>query len=148
VSVPVEQHLLGEERVFRVYAGQGDLEGTLLTVSTDVLAAAPLAPVHLRAERGVDGGIGLNWVRCSRADGDGWGVGESPLEHNPELYRVGIWDGSTLVRTFDCPSATASYGAADQVADFGEVPGSFEWTVSQVSTVLGVGVAARGVFNG
>ncbi|WP_162783826.1 baseplate multidomain protein megatron [Devosia naphthalenivorans] len=148
VSVPVEQHLLGEERVFRVYAGQGDLEGTLVTVSTDVRAAIPLAPVHLRAERGVDGSIGLNWVRCSRADGDGWGVGESPLEHNPELYRVGIWDGSTLVRTFDCPSAAASYGAADQVADFGDVPGSFEWTVSQVSAVLGAGAAAKGVFNG
>lgn len=148
VTLPAEPHWLGETRGFRVYAGQTDLEGTAVSVATAVGPALPLAPVHLRAMRSSGGSIGLKWVRRSRADGDGWGVSESPLDHLPERYAVKIFNGTTLVRQLDCPSSSASYGSAEQVADFGAPPASFTFTVAQVSPVLGAGHAAEGYFNG
>jgi hypothetical protein len=148
VTLPAEPHWLGETRGFRVYAGQTDLEGTALSVATGVAAAWPLPPVHLRALRSSGGSIGLSWVRRSRADGDGWGVSESPLDHLPERYAVKIFNGTTLVRQLDCTSSLASYGSAEQVADLGAPPASFTFTVAQVSPVLGAGQAAEGYFNG
>jgi len=45
-------------------------------------------------------------------------------------------------------SPAASYGAADQVSDFGVLPAVFNFTVVQVSPVLGGGHAAEGAFHG
>ena len=148
VTLPVESGLLGETREFRVYAGADDIEGTSLTVETRLGPALPLAPVHLRARRDGGGNAGLTWVRRSRADGDGWGVADSPLEHVPERYRVTILDGGTSVRVLESSVPSASYSGADQVADFGTPPASFDFTVAQVSPVLGAGHAAQGEFHG
>lgn len=147
-SVPVEAGLLGEAREFRVYAGSSDIEGTTLSVGTTMAPALPLPPVHLRAERDGSGDIAFGWVRCSRADGDGWGSAESPLDHVPELYRLTIFDGVTVVRVLDCAVAGAGYSSAEQTADFGALPSAFTFTVAQLSPVLGAGHAAAGEFNG
>ena len=147
-SVLVEPAWLGETRDFRVYAGSSDVEGTAISVSTNSAAALPLPPVHLRARRGVSGDIALSWVRCSRADGDGWGAAESPLEHAPEHYRLVVFDGAAAVRTLDLNGAAATYASAEQAADFGTPPSAFTFTVAQLSPVLGAGHAASGVFNG
>lgn len=147
-TLPVETHWLGETRNFRVYAGQSDLEGTLVTTAASAAAALPLSPVHLRARRSSGGVIAFIWVRRSRADGDGWGVSESPLDHLPERYLVRVFNGGLLVRSLDCASPAASYGSAEQVADFGALPSSFTFKVAQVSPVLGAGHVAEGQFNG
>ena len=146
--VPVEPAWLGETRDFRVYAGSSDVEGTAISVGTSPAVALPLPPVHLRARRGASGDIALSWVRCSRADGDGWGAADSPLEHVPERYRLIIFDGATAVRTLDLSAAAATYASADQATDFGMSPSAFSFTVAQLSPVLGAGHAASGVFNG
>ncbi|HWU18170.1 MAG TPA: phage tail protein, partial [Devosia sp.] len=146
--LPVETHLLGEERVFRVYAGGSDVTGTVWPVSTGVAPALPLPPAQLRARRGSGGDVTLSWVRRSRADGDGWGAVEAPLEHQPEGYRIAILIGSTLVRTLSSATPTVSYGAAEQMADFGALPAGFGFSVAQVSPVLGVGHVATGEFHG
>jgi hypothetical protein len=148
VTLPVEAGLLGETRDFRVYAGASDIEGTSLAVETDPAPALPLAPVHLRAVRDGSGDIGLHWVRRSRADGDGWGVADAPLEHVPERYRVSILDGGTAVRVFETGVASASYAGAEQAADFGMLPAAFDFTVAQLSPILGTGHAAQGEFHG
>ncbi|UJW85524.1 baseplate multidomain protein megatron [Devosia sp. SL43] len=147
-SLPVEAGLLGDTRAFRVYAGRGDIVGTTLSVGTNVAPALPLPPVHLRASRDAAGDIALRWVRRSRADGDGWGNADSPLEHVPERYRVIIYNGVTAVRTLDCYVASAAYSSAEQIADFGAPPSTFTFTVAQLSPVLGAGHAASGAFNG
>ena len=147
VTLPVEPGWLGETRGFRIYAGASDIEGTSLTVETVMAPALPLAPVHLRARR-IGGDIGLTWVRRSRADGDGWGAADSPLEHAPERYRLSIFNGSTVVRTLESVTQTALYTAAEQVADFGAPPAGFAFAVAQVSPALGAGHAAQGEFHG
>jgi hypothetical protein len=148
VTLPVEPGLLGEARDFRVYAGASDIAGTSLVVETDPAPALPLAPVHLRAVRDGSGDIGLRWVRRSRADGDGWGVVDSPLEHVPERYRLTILDGATALRVVETSLPSASYSSAEQLADFGAPPDSFDFTVAQLSAVLGEGHAAEGEFHG
>ncbi|KKC39809.1 hypothetical protein WH87_06710 [Devosia epidermidihirudinis] len=147
-TVPVEAHWLGEERAFRLYAGGGDLEGMPQTVATTTQVERPLPPVHLRAERKTGGAVSLGWVRCSRADGDGWEAGDAPLEFMPEAYRVTILKAGIPVRTINSATPAVSYGAAEQTADFGAMPASFVFTVAQVSASLGLGHAASGAFHG
>jgi hypothetical protein len=146
--LPVEQAWLGEVRDFRVYAGAADVEGVALPVATEVAPALPLAPVHLRSARTESGDIALRWARRSRADGDGWGAAESPLEHVPERYRLTIFDGLVAVRTFEVGGPGMLYASIDQITDFGAQPNDFTFTVAQISPVLGVGHAAQGEFHG
>lgn len=146
-AVTVEPQWLGESRGLRTYAGSGDAEGRQSTLILDPSPALPLPPVHLRALR-MGSDIALDWTRRSRADGDGWGVAESPLEHSPERYRVVIFNGAVPVRTFESSTPAATYAASDQLADFGAPPASFDFTVTQISPVLGAGHAAQGEFHG
>ncbi|WP_332693590.1 baseplate multidomain protein megatron [Devosia sp.] len=147
VALPVEAQWLGETRTFRIYAGASDIDGSNLDVETGLAPALPLPPVQLRARR--DGGdIALRWIRCSRADGDGWGAAESPLELVPEQYRVTIFDGATAVRTLETGTPAAIYAAADQASDFGAPPAAFTFSVAQVSPTLGAGHTASGAFHG
>jgi hypothetical protein len=70
-----------------------------------------------------------------------------PLDNVPEAYAVSILDGTTLVRTLDA-AAPATYEAADQVADFGVLPTSFDFAVAQLSPIYGTGHPAAGSFDG
>jgi hypothetical protein len=146
-ALPVEPGWLGETHGFRVYAGSTDNEGVALTIETRAQPALPLPPVHLRARRDASGAIAFSWVRRSRADADGWGIADAPLEHAPERYRLAILNGAQAVRTFDVAAPGASYSAAQQAADFGGLPAGFAFTVAQYSPVLGAGHAARGEFH-
>lgn len=146
--LPVDAAMLGEERGFRLYAGSADLTGTAFTAATTPGPALPLPPVHLRASRGAGGDVSLGWVRRGRADGDGWGAADAPLEHVPERYRVTILNGAAVVRTAETGEPGLLYTAAEQLADFGSLPATFAFAVAQVSPVLGAGHAAQGEFHG
>ena len=104
----------------------------------------PFAPVHVKGVRDGAGNLTISWIRRSRVDGewrDGVGI---PLGEESELYEVDILDGSTVVRTIEVTSPTASYSAADQVADFGSVQSSVDVRIYQLSAVVGRGYAASG----
>lgn len=146
-TIPVEPHLLGETRSLRVYAGGRDTVGATLDIDVSVAPALPLAPVHLRGRR-IESDVMLDWLRCSRADGDGWGAADSPLEHVPERYAVDIVQDGSVLRTMQSNTPTLVYPASDQMADFGTLPTSFSYTIRQVSPVLGPGPAGTGVFHG
>ena len=147
VTLPTSSQWLGGSASLRSFAGSSDLMGTVSQIGVTTKPALPLAPVHLRAWRqGSD--IALRWTRCSRADGDGWGAGEAPLEHSPERYQVTLRNGVTVLRTFETATPEAVYTAAQQAADVGSTPGAFSFTIAQVSPVLGSGHAAQGAFNG
>ena len=146
--LPAAGQWLGETRVLRAYAGRGDPAGTSVALALDSGPVLPLPPAHLRAERDTGSGdVALRWVRRSRADTDGWGVGDAPLEHAPEAYEVTILDGATPVRTLTATSTALTYGAAAQVEDFGAPPQAFGFRVAQKSPVFGAGHATEGSFN-
>ncbi|MDB5530551.1 MAG: hypothetical protein JWR51_3654 [Devosia sp.] len=145
--LPVSAQWLGTEASLIAYAGSDDLKGTGFTADFALAPVLPLAPVHLRAKR-AGGDIALSWTRCSRADGDGWGAGDAPLEHMPERYAVSIFDGLTLLRSFERSTPAGTYAAADQVSDFGGPASAFQFTVQQISPVFGAGHSGRGQFNG
>jgi hypothetical protein len=145
--LPVNAQWLGTQANLLAYAGADDLVGTGLVADFDLGPVLPLAPVHVRAGR-TGGDIALSWTRCSRADGDGWGAGDAPLEYTPERYAVSIFNGATLVRSFETSGPTAIYPVANQTADFGVAAGAFQFTVQQISLVFGAGHSGRGNFNG
>ena len=147
-TLGIEPAWLGETRALRLYAGSADLTGTTLALAVDPGPALPLPPVHLRARRAPGGDIALTWTRCSRADGDGWGLAEAPLEHVPEAYHVAILDDGTARRVIETTLPHAVYSSADQLLDFGSLPASFSFTIAQRSPVLGAGHAATGEFHG
>lgn len=146
--LPVEAHRIGETRTLRCHAGPVDAVGQAIVVSPDAAPALPLAPVHLRAVRQEDGTIRFGWTRRSRADGDGWGIAEPPLDHAPERWRLRVFDGALSLRIIETGSSTAEYGPGEQAADFGGPPSAFTFTIQQVSPVLGPGHAASGAFYG
>jgi len=142
----VEPDWLGGELALRAFAGRLDGVGTPFSALLSLDPVLPLPPVHLKARRGAGGGVTLSWLRRSRADTGAWAIVEVPLEHAPEGYRVTILDGGMPVRSFDVASSAAEYGAAQQLADFGTLPTSFDFTVSQLSPVFGPGHPGAGRF--
>ena len=101
----------------------------------------PFAPVHVTGLRNGFSDLTISWIRRSRVDAewrDGVGI---PLGEESELYEVDILDGSTVVRTIESISPTASYSAADQTTDFGSAQSSIDVKVYQLSAVIGRGYA-------
>jgi len=147
-TLPVETHFLGETRVLRCFAGTADASGQALAVPFDAAPGLPLAPAHMRTELRGDGAIALRWTRRSRADGGSWGVAEPALDYAPERYRVTISAAGSVLRVLDVPAPQASYGVAEQVADFGGPASGFAFAVAQISPLLGAGPAAEGSYHG
>lgn len=143
-TLPVDAQRIGETR--SLVAGSGGAE-SVDVVLLESGPALPLSPVHLRASRQDDGAIRLNWVRRSRADADVWGQAEPPLEHQPEVWRIDIFDGPVRVRSLTSTAPMAVYGAAEQAADFGSLPESCGFSVAQLSPLLGPGHPAEGFFH-
>ena len=145
---PVPAAWIGEAVPLRAYAGATDATGVALVADLGVAAVLPLAPVHLRARRDQGtGDVALTWTRRSRADTDSWTPTDAPHDNLPEAYRITILDGATAVRSIEVPAPVAVYSAAEQAADFGDLPAGFGFTVAQVSPVYGPGHPAQGSFN-
>jgi hypothetical protein len=148
VSVlPVETGWLGDTLGLRVFAGRSDAEGSAVDVPLGLAPVLPLPPVHLRARRSSGGDVALSSVRRSRADSGTWSAADVPLEVSPEAYRVTIFDGTAPVRQIEVAAPAATYTAAEQTADFGTLPGAFDFTVAQLSPVFGPGAAGEGRFD-
>jgi hypothetical protein len=131
----------------RSYAGTTDADGSLADVEIDLDPVLPLPPVHLTAARVGGNDIAFSWVRRSRADTDSWAGDDAPLDFSPEAYRVTIFSAGTPVRTIDTTVAAATYTSAQQTADFGAPPSSFDYSVSQLSAVYGPGHPATATFT-
>jgi hypothetical protein len=146
-SVPIDANWIGETRNLRV-TSPGDGAGQVLPVTLGIAPALPMAPVHLSGVALPGGDITLRWTRRSRADADGWGIGEAPLEHLPESWVIDIVDAGLPIRTLTSAGTTVTYGASEQAADFGGLANDFAFTVRQVSPVFGAGHAGLGEFHG
>jgi hypothetical protein len=98
----------------------------------------PLSPAHLRGSRS-GGDLTITWVRRTRINGDSWEAVEVPLGEDQERYEVDILDGGTVKRTLAATSPSATYTAAQQVADFGSAQPVMAVRIYQLGTVAGRG---------
>ncbi len=101
----------------------------------------PYAPWAVKAT--IDGGdILITWSRRTRIGGElKDGTGTVPLAEASEAYEVDILDepGGTVLRTLESASESATYAAADILADFGAMPTNLPVVVYQLSAVVGRG---------
>jgi hypothetical protein len=149
--VPLTRSLddLGRPMQLRIVAADrdhGDATAVALDVTPQTTALDPLAPVHVRAVRAVDG-VEMTWIRRTRVGGDAWEAEDVPLGEERERYRVDILNGSDVVRTLTASEPTALYAAADEIADFGSAQSSLTIRVAQVSTTAGRGIAAEATLS-
>lgn len=116
----------------------GDASYIAATYTFQGLGLKPLSPVHLRANR-AGGDVAITWLRRTRIGGDSWETPEVPLGEDLESYAVDILDGTTVKRTLTASTPTVTYGAADQVADFGSAQPAYDVRVYQMSAAYGRG---------
>lgn len=91
------------------------------------------------------GDLTIRWTRRSRAlAADNWGAVEVPLFEEIEAYEVEILDGATVKRVLTASTTSATYTAAQQMADLGALltPGdTLTVRISQLSALIGRGAA-------
>lgn len=113
-------------------APANDARASVQEPSFKQAAERPWAPAHLRARRMADDDVAISWVRCARLGGDSWGAGEPPLGAPSESYRLEVRDGGGVVRAVDIAAPNWTYPVADQVTDFGGLPGALTLSVAQM----------------
>jgi hypothetical protein len=110
-------------------------------------ALKPYEPVLLGGGRDGSNNLTINWTRRNRTSGEWRDSVDVPMTEASESYSVDIYSSgaySTVVRTIDTTSPTASYSAADQTSD-GLTPGATVYfKVYQLSAIVGRGHAASG----
>ena len=131
---------------WRIGPAGGDFGGAdfvAVTAAGGTRSQLPLSPVHLTANRIVDGDIVIEWIRRGRLDADSWQGEEIPLGEEFERYRVELADdGGNVVRTIETSTSSALYAAADILADFEGLPSTVTITVRQLSAAVGAGLPA------
>lgn len=90
----------------------------------------PYPVAHLTAKRTTQGAE-INWIRCTRIDGDIWADGEVPLGEDTESYILRIIQNGVVKRTVTVSAPSWSYDAAVLAGDVGT--GAFEVSVAQIS---------------
>ena len=104
----------------------------------------PYSPVHVRGTR-TGGDLTITWSRRTRIGGDAWSAGDVPLAEESEHYEIDVLDGSAVARTIATTSSSATYSAADQVADFGTPQSACTIRVYQIAAGYGRGTARAAV---
>lgn len=134
----------GETIAWRAGPPGADPDGSAYAATTQVFAARalrPLSPVHLRC-RAASGGRLLTWIRRTRTAESF--EDEAPLGEAYERYRLRIYDGAVLKRTYETGAPSLLYPSTDSAADF---PSGFTagaaFEVVQLSDLAGEGLPAR-----
>jgi len=100
----------------------------------------PYSPVQINGSRDGSGNLTINWFRRTRVDGNWEDNVDVPLNETSEAYEIDIMNGSAVARTITgLANSTASYTAAQQIADFGSVQSSIVLNIYQLSSVVGRG---------
>jgi hypothetical protein len=104
-------------------------------------AELPYSPVGITGTRDGSNNLTISWIRRSRIGGDYWSDSYEtiPLGEVSEGYSVDVLNGGSVVRTISAISPTATYSAANQIADFGSVQSSVSVVVYQISNSVGRG---------
>jgi hypothetical protein len=131
----------GTARHFRFGPARQPLGDPSYRYATHVFAGNGLRPypvVHLRATR-TGGAVAVQWIRCTRIDGDLWADSDVPLGEDSESYRVTVLQAGQIKREATVHSPFWQYDAADRTAEVGT--DAFDIKVAQISARFGVGPA-------
>lgn len=145
-AIPMAQNSIGLTRLYKpVTVGQS-------LATTDAVGVAyagrpwqPYSPVHVTAERAVNGDMSLRWVRRTRIGGAWRDFVDALLSETAERYEVEVMDGEGVKRVLAADAPEAAYSAAQQEADFGAVQPELAVRIYQISDVVGRGVPAEAV---
>lgn len=119
-----------------------EIDTTAQTFTNNGVGKMPLSPVHVAGVRDGSNNLSLSWVRRTRHQVPGLGLGPVPLGEVSESYEVDIYSGAAVVRTITASTPTATYTAAEQTTD-GLTPGNpVSVRVYQISDIRGRGFAA------
>lgn len=136
--LPVSE--LGTETFYRtVTQGRDILSAITQSVTFSAAPLKPLSPAHV--ELSLDSGSGdwtIDWIRRTRIGGSLIDERDVPLAQESEAYKVQIMDGTTVVRTIETTSETATYSSADQTTDWGSPQSSLSVRVLQVAPSTGI----------
>lgn len=109
------------------------------TFAAKAVGRMPWSPVQIAGARNGGGDLTITWVRRTRFGGV-WADGvDVPLNEESERYEVDVMNGAIVVRTIAATTTTASYSAAQQVADFGSAQSTISVRVYQLSASVGRG---------
>jgi hypothetical protein len=100
-------------------------------------ALRPYAPVQARATRSA-AGVRIDFIRCSRVDGDALEPMEIPLGEAVEAYEAEIATPAGA-RTLSASAPSIFYPAAQETADFGGPQTALSLTLYQISAIAGRG---------
>ncbi|MGB0926484.1 MAG: baseplate multidomain protein megatron [Pikeienuella sp.] len=146
-AVPIATAHRGLPRSYRIGPSVKPHSHEAYTAFTETFVGVGLrdyAPAHLKVS--FDGAAyALTWVRRARLDGDSWEGIDPPLGNARESYRVRVFAGETLLRSFETPSPSAFYTTEDHNADGGAFPITF--AVSQQSDQFGPGPESTVTFH-
>jgi hypothetical protein len=140
--VPASVADLGAARLYRITPTGGEASGSV-SFTLAGASARPFGPVAVAGSR--DGGLNLtiSWTRRSRIGTELPDSGDIPLDEPSESYSVDILDGAAVVRTIAASTPSATYTAAQQVADFGGAQPAVTVRIHQVGQLVGRGTAAE-----
>lgn len=117
---------------------------TTLSLTPSGRGLLPPSPTAIRGRRDPASGAALfSWIRRSRSAGaDSWATVDAPLGEEAEAYRLDILDAAgAVVRSMTTSAPSATYPAADEIADFGAVRDVQSIRVAQLSVTAGAGIA-------
>ncbi len=142
---------LNTERFYKAVTVGGTLaEGTQKSLTFLGRVLMPYAPVHVTgALSGSPADWSLAWVRRSRLGGAWKDGADIPLGEESENYDVEIMNGATVASggsVVTPGSRQATYGAADQVTDFGAEQSTLTVRIYQLSASVGRGFPAQSSF--
>lgn len=102
-----------------------------------------LSPIRINGHRDLTAlDWSISWTRRSRTPVEAFSGVATPIGETSESYEVEIWDSSyaSLKRTITgLSSASTSYSAAQQIADFGAEQTTLYLKIYQMSSVIGRG---------
>ncbi len=121
--------------------GIGDITYGAITHTFGATGLRPLSPVRVKSQRSSSGDLTLTWIRRTRIGGDSWDQADVALSEEAERYELDVLSGANVLRTLVATSPTATYSAADQLADFGALLPAVTVRLAQVSGTYGRGAA-------
>jgi hypothetical protein len=125
-------------------AGSSDINGPI-PFEGGVRAQTPLSPVHIRGRRDAGGAVVVTWLRRGRIDADNWIPSDIPLDEPSERYRVDLMQAGVLKRRVEVGTASWTYAAIDETADFGAPQSQLDVIISQMGQWVPSGIPASAV---
>ena len=134
---------VGERNIQRTWqavtSGQAVADAATWAFTYQVRNLMPLSVVDVQGTRDGSNNLTLTWKRRSRISGQWIDGSDVPVGEEAEEYSIDVMSGSTVKRTINTTSETASYTAADATTDGLAPAGPVTFRIYQISAKVGRG---------